>query len=180
MALGREDSFVKGKRYSEEQIIRSLGGPDSPLGITSSPKFTRDDLLQGRPPEPSLAAEIRSLQEKIDPKPHIRSYVESLSKIHVGLRTQMDEHTQEWESAYATPKVQYLEKFGKEIENTEAPVHLMKYAEQDPSSIIAKISISPFISPKREALSSKNRQLTNLTNQFVTSQESEMIRQRED
>jgi hypothetical protein len=141
-------------------------GPEGQIACTISPQLVNEELASDKTIKAELKQELKHLPEKIDLKSHIRSYMDSLCRVHVIVRDLLSSHSSIWESTIREAVNNYKTKAG--IVTEEVPLGLAIFQAENPTDDVVMEQDHIFYDfiDHRKFLENKNTIVPNLSSRF--------------
>lgn len=148
---------------------------DGQLACTVTPELVRQELSGDKKVKSEVRKELQALSKKIDLKPHIRSYIESLCRVHCKVRDLLEFHTKKWEGRIVKAINDYKVQLG--ISDEKVPAGLALYKLDDESSkVVEREDIFLKFIDYRKVLENRNTVFPNISARFATGQQSDLMK----
>lgn len=144
---------------------------DSQISFSAEPYFLRTRLQENKKLSKKLKDDLLILPERIEVLPHVHDYVEALSSVHEHVRKQVEPPSEDWMHKITKPRQILAESNPTKEFTVTTPVALFEFPDDKLLGPLSTNSISEELFEDRIHLLCKNRQLKNVRNLFVTSQE---------
>lgn len=162
-------NFVQHRGYpihecTYEAKLTNASDGEKEFSYSLTPYILVKEIESDREFKKAVLNEMMSLGKKIDIKPHVRKYIESIVNIHNGVRDILD--TQSWDSTVLCAINRLLSEHNLKI--NDISVGLIIETEPGIGHGIVEL-FSDFIARRKE-LAHKNKSLVRLASRFVTTQ----------
>ena len=151
-------------------------GENSRVACTVTPQLVCKDLASDPKVTAKVKNELNKLPPSVDLKPHVRSYIEALWRIHSGVRSILSDGCSEWEETIEDAVAEFKTHVG--IQTTGVPLGLaIIHGESEyPYTIAEKHDVFFGFIERRKLLEEKNVVNQNLATRFATGQESALLK----
>ena len=144
---------------------------ESQVSFSAEAYFDKTKLSASNTLSNKLKNDLPGLPDKIQILPHIDDYMEGLSSVHESVREQIRHSVIDWMEKLEKVRQIFSGAYpAKELTPT-TPIALFEFPDQTLMGPLSTKVFSQELLQDRILLTSKNRQLKNLRNFFVTSQE---------
>ena len=175
MEVLRNQSQHVGSASDDSSVMNTVTrrGKNPCIASTVTPRLVKKRLMEDPRACSKLAGDLPSQPDVIDLTGHVRSYMDSIIRIHSATRELLSQGYQEWEATIEDAILTYRSHAGSENE----PIGLTLFVVQDLGSlsVVEKEPIFRGLIERRTYLEKRNTVVPDLSRFFVTGQEPHLI-----
>ena len=161
-------NYVQHRGFPVHMVTRHSAlvgdGPGAPAKHAVTPWVRVETLARDGKFKTSVLNELMALGDKVDIKPLVREYIESIGRIHGTIREGLQEDADKWEGVLENVVARFREAGGTEL------VGLALVGIADSGSWVEHVEVFDDLVRRRVELARKNKHLTHFAGHFVTSE----------